>query len=291
MRSSAAWRARRSSPRGPRRSTAQGLIDKVIVPALVAPVLAFCAAGIAILIAYRIIGRLRPGPVARGYRYGQLVSGSMFALAHGTNDAQKTMGIITLALIAHGNLPATGFEVPTWVIVTSATAIALGTYMGGWRIIRTRRQPHHQDGLRAGLLGPGRRRRGRPHRDAPRLPALDDPRHLGRRHGLGRRRAGGSASLLCCNSMSASASRRGSGRSGRWVDTEILSQIAPRYLLPALSPILCKERLSCHAPARPLRRSRKPFDLCRARVRVPVPGLCPDLDLRSDPPGKPAKGA
>ena len=122
---------------GPSAVNGQGLIDKVIVPALVAPVLAFCAAGIAILIAYRIIGRLRPGPVARGYRYGQLVSGSMFALAHGTNDAQKTMGIITLALIAHGNLPATGFEVPTWVIVTSATAIALGTYMGGWRIIRT----------------------------------------------------------------------------------------------------------------------------------------------------------
>jgi PiT family inorganic phosphate transporter len=115
----------------------EGLVDKVIVPALVAPVLAFCAAGIAILIAYRIVGRLRPGPVTRGYRLGQLVSGSLFALAHGTNDAQKTMGIITLALIAHGDLPATGFEVPVWVVVTSATAIALGTYMGGWRIIRT----------------------------------------------------------------------------------------------------------------------------------------------------------
>ncbi len=115
----------------------EGLIDKVIVPALVAPLLAFCAAGIAILIAYRIVGRLRPGPVTRGYRYGQLVTGSLFALAHGTNDAQKTMGIITLALIAHGDLPASGFEVPVWVVVSSATAIALGTYMGGWRIIRT----------------------------------------------------------------------------------------------------------------------------------------------------------
>ncbi len=122
---------------GPAAVNGQGLLDKVVVPALVAPVLAFCAAGISILIAYRIIGRLRPGPVTRGYRYGQLVTGSMFALAHGTNDAQKTMGIITLALIAHGNLPANGFDVPTWVIVCSATAIALGTYMGGWRIIRT----------------------------------------------------------------------------------------------------------------------------------------------------------
>ena len=61
----------------------------------------------------------------------------MFSLAHGTNDAQKTMGIITLALVAHGNLPADSFDVPTWVIVSSATAIALGTYTGGWRIIRT----------------------------------------------------------------------------------------------------------------------------------------------------------
>jgi inorganic phosphate transporter, PiT family len=114
-----------------------GLVDKVLVPALVAPLLAFCAAGIAILIAYRIVGRLRPGPVTRAYRLGQLVSGSLFALAHGTNDAQKTMGIITLALIAHGDLPSTGFDVPFWVIVSSAAAIALGTYMGGWRIVRT----------------------------------------------------------------------------------------------------------------------------------------------------------
>jgi inorganic phosphate transporter, PiT family len=114
-----------------------GLVEKVIVPGLVAPVLAFVVAGIAILCAYRIVGRLRPGPVNRAYRLGQLVSGSMFSLAHGTNDAQKTMGIITLALIAHGNLPSDSFDVPTWVIVSSAAAIGLGTYTGGWRIIRT----------------------------------------------------------------------------------------------------------------------------------------------------------
>jgi PiT family inorganic phosphate transporter len=114
-----------------------GLIEKVIVPGVVAPILAFVIAGVSILVAYRIVGRLRPGPVNRSYRLGQLVSGSMFSLAHGTNDAQKTMGIITLALIAHGNLSAGHFDVPTWVIVSSATAIALGTYTGGWRIIRT----------------------------------------------------------------------------------------------------------------------------------------------------------
>jgi inorganic phosphate transporter, PiT family len=83
-----------------------------------------------------MVGRQRPGPVTRGFRYGQLISGGLLALAHGTNDAQKTMGVITLALIANGNLPADA-DPPTWVIVSSATAIALGTYSGGWRIIRT----------------------------------------------------------------------------------------------------------------------------------------------------------
>jgi len=114
-----------------------GLIEKVLVPGIVAPILAFFVAGISILIAYRIVGRLRPGPVNRGYRLGQLVSASLFSLAHGTNDAQKTMGVITLALVAHGDLPADDFDVPVWVIVSSAAAIALGTYSGGWRIIKT----------------------------------------------------------------------------------------------------------------------------------------------------------
>jgi inorganic phosphate transporter, PiT family len=109
----------------------------VFIPALIAPILAFAVAGLGILVAYRVVGRLRPGPVSRGFRLGQLLSGGMLALAHGTNDAQKTMGIITLALIAHGDIAANDFHVPTWVVVTSATAIALGTYSGGWRIIRT----------------------------------------------------------------------------------------------------------------------------------------------------------
>jgi PiT family inorganic phosphate transporter len=113
-----------------------GLAGKVIVPAVIAPILAFVAAGIAITACYRIVGRLAPGPVSRGFRLGQVLSGGMLALAHGTNDAQKTMGVITLALIANGNLgPDAG--VPTWVIASAATAIALGTYVGGWRIIRT----------------------------------------------------------------------------------------------------------------------------------------------------------
>jgi PiT family inorganic phosphate transporter len=74
--------------------------------------------------------------VTRGFRLGQVVSGGLLALAHGTNDAQKTMGVIALALIANGSLAA-GSDPPTWVIVSAASAIALGTYFGGWRIIRT----------------------------------------------------------------------------------------------------------------------------------------------------------
>jgi PiT family inorganic phosphate transporter len=79
---------------------------------------------------------LRPGPVTRGYKLGQVVSGGLLALAHGTNDAQKTMGVITLALVTNGNL-APDSDPPTWVIISAASAIALGTYSGGWRIIRT----------------------------------------------------------------------------------------------------------------------------------------------------------
>jgi PiT family inorganic phosphate transporter len=115
---------------------AEGVVGKVLIPAVVAPVLAFLVAGIAIGISYRVVGKQRPGVVTRGYRYGQIVSGGLLALAHGTNDAQKTMGIITLALIANGTLNA-GADPPFWVIFSAATAIALGTYSGGWRIIKT----------------------------------------------------------------------------------------------------------------------------------------------------------
>jgi inorganic phosphate transporter, PiT family len=121
---------------GTRAVHGDGLVEKVMVPALVAPVLAMIVAGIAILIAYRIVGRRHPGPVSRGFRLGQIVSGSLFSLSHGTNDAQKTMGIIFLALVASGELTPSD-AVPTWVIVSAASAIALGTYVGGWRIIRT----------------------------------------------------------------------------------------------------------------------------------------------------------
>ena len=115
----------------------RALLRTVIAPGVLAPVLAFVVAAASIVIIYRVIGRRRPGVVTDGFRIGQIVSTAMLSLAHGTNDAQKTMGVITLALVAHGSLSPHHFHVPVWVIITSASAIALGTYAGGWRIIRT----------------------------------------------------------------------------------------------------------------------------------------------------------
>ncbi|UJA20676.1 inorganic phosphate transporter [Thermoleophilia bacterium SCSIO 60948] len=121
---------------GPSAIVGEGILGKVLIPAVVAPVVAFIVGGLAIVICYRVLGRQRPGPVTRSFRMGQVVSGGLLALAHGTNDAQKTMGVIALALIINGNL-APGSDPPLWVIVGAATAIALGTYSGGWRIIKT----------------------------------------------------------------------------------------------------------------------------------------------------------
>jgi PiT family inorganic phosphate transporter len=115
---------------------ADGVVGDVLIPAVVAPIVAFVVGAAAILACYRIVGRQRPGAVVRGFRLGQIVTGGLLAVAHGTNDAQKTMGVITLALVANGTL-AEGAGVPFWVVVSAAAAIALGTYTGGWRIIRT----------------------------------------------------------------------------------------------------------------------------------------------------------
>jgi inorganic phosphate transporter, PiT family len=121
---------------GPSAVLWEGLVEKVAIPAVMAPILAFVVAGVGILVTYRIVGRLRPSTVSRSYRLGQIITGSLFSLSHGTNDAQKTMGILFLALVANGNLSA-GDDIPNWVVVSAATAIALGTYVGGWRIIKT----------------------------------------------------------------------------------------------------------------------------------------------------------
>ncbi|MFD0396857.1 anion permease [Kitasatospora sp. NPDC127121] len=113
----------------------QGLVSKVVVPAALSPFIAGGVAVVGTLLVYRLTRDVPEGPRGRGFRLGQIGSASMVSLAHGTNDAQKTMGAITLALIANGTLPA-GAKAPDWVILSCALAIALGTYIGGWRVIR-----------------------------------------------------------------------------------------------------------------------------------------------------------
>jgi PiT family inorganic phosphate transporter len=114
-----------------------GLYEKVVKPSVLAPVLGVFVAFLLMLAITWLIRNQSPSKSFRVFRRLQLVSGSFVAFTHGTNDAQKTMGIISLALIASGHLKAEPFDVPTWVIASSAIAIALGTYAGGWRIIRT----------------------------------------------------------------------------------------------------------------------------------------------------------
>lgn len=117
------------------------IVEKVIAPAVLSPVICGVAATLGTFVAYRMLQRRRDEADAtrRGYRYGQIATASLVSLAHGTNDAQKTMGVITLALVAHGSLHQSGsdFSVPLWVKVVAAASIAIGTYVGGWRIIRT----------------------------------------------------------------------------------------------------------------------------------------------------------
>jgi len=115
-----------------------GLLSSVIIPAIASPVVAGIVAAIGVFLVYRMIRRYASDRSEREFRWGQVGSSSMVALAHGTNDAQKTMGIISLALIANGSISGgPNFHVPDWVVVSCATAIALGTYVGGWRIIKT----------------------------------------------------------------------------------------------------------------------------------------------------------
>lgn len=114
----------------------KGVLVKIIIPALLAPVVAALVAATASWLVYRITRKSGEKTVQRGFRWGQIGSASLVSLAHGTNDAQKTMGIIFLALIAHGTAKS-GDPLPLWVIVSCAVAIAAGTCLGGWRIIRT----------------------------------------------------------------------------------------------------------------------------------------------------------
>jgi inorganic phosphate transporter, PiT family len=114
-----------------------GLKTKVLVPSLLAPVAGLVGAAALMTILLWLIRKRAPALINRIFRRLQLVSGGFVAFTHGTNDAQKTMGVIALALIVSGHLAADPFTVPLWVKFSAATAMALGTYAGGWRIIRT----------------------------------------------------------------------------------------------------------------------------------------------------------
>jgi PiT family inorganic phosphate transporter len=114
-----------------------GIWDKVVLPGLLSPTIGFAAALALMLVIVWVIRKRSPTRVNRVFRRAQIVSGSFVAFTHGTNDAQKTMGIMSLALIVSGHLDADFDRPPTWVIVSAALAMALGTYAGGWRIIKT----------------------------------------------------------------------------------------------------------------------------------------------------------
>jgi PiT family inorganic phosphate transporter len=113
-----------------------GVAHKVLIPALIAPALAFAGAFVLLLAIYWLIGTwVTPGAGNRAFRLGQLASGTWVAFTHGANDAQKTMGVIALALFTHGSI--NHFYIPVWVKIAAGLAIAAGTYVGGWRIMRT----------------------------------------------------------------------------------------------------------------------------------------------------------
>lgn len=114
-----------------------GLKEKVLVPSLIAPFLGIALGLALVFLVTWLVARRAPSRVNRFFRRAQLLSGGFVAFTHGTNDAQKTMGIIALALVASGELSPDYSRPPLWVIVSAALAMAAGTYAGGWRIIRT----------------------------------------------------------------------------------------------------------------------------------------------------------
>ena len=112
-----------------------GIKEKVLIPGLLSPVIGFAGAYVLLLAIYWLFFRVTPTTGNRTFRVGQLFSSTWFAFTHGANDAQKTMGVIALALFLNGSID--DFYIPNWVKVTAGLAIAAGTYVGGWRIVRT----------------------------------------------------------------------------------------------------------------------------------------------------------
>jgi len=111
------------------------VVEKVVLPFVFSPLIGFLIASVIMIVVLRLFGTAHPRTVSSAFGRLQLLSSAFMAYSHGSNDAQKTMGIITLALFAHGVLPT--FDVPIWVILIAATAMAFGTAAGGWRIIKT----------------------------------------------------------------------------------------------------------------------------------------------------------
>jgi PiT family inorganic phosphate transporter len=114
-----------------------GVAHKVVLPALLAPGIAGASAFVVLLLLLWLFARVHPGPANRTFRLGQNVSSTWVSFNHGANDAQKTMGVIALALVLHRHGDPASLSIPTWVKVSAGVAIGLGTYVGGWRIIRT----------------------------------------------------------------------------------------------------------------------------------------------------------
>jgi PiT family inorganic phosphate transporter len=115
----------------------KGVVSTVLIPAVLAPFVAGLVATVGAWLVYRNVRKVPADRTTRGFRYGQIGSASLISLAHGTNDAQKTMGVIFLALISYGAAEQSDHMPPLWVVVSCAVAIAAGTYLGGWRVIRT----------------------------------------------------------------------------------------------------------------------------------------------------------
>ena len=111
--------------------------DSVLVPMLVSPLAGLVGGFLLMVLILWVFRRARPGPTVRGFRYAQTVSAAAMAFGHGMQDAAKTAGVVTIALVASGHRSPSDTSIPFWVIATSSLVLALGTYAGGWRIMRT----------------------------------------------------------------------------------------------------------------------------------------------------------
>lgn len=122
-----------------------GIVQKMIIPLVLSPIIGFLLAYIGMLIIFWVFRRARPRPVHRGFRWAQILSAAFVSFSHGTNDAQKTMGVIALALVGGPAIfgrkltaaDVSAGHIPLWVVAAAAAAMAFGTYFGGWRIIKT----------------------------------------------------------------------------------------------------------------------------------------------------------